>query len=170
MTNRTAYTYDLLLKTNLFLVEKEKRKGLITCFLMGVIGITFILMDSLSEDYYWLCAGGGFFAASLLRLLFILRLRKSKVSETVKKFIQENPGKTVDYQFEENAVIIRERSPQYQSDTCLSYSFIHKVQKIDDTTFYFISSNNRLYAVEDDRNMEAILVFLAEKVGICLEK
>ena len=124
MNNKTTYTYELLLKMNLFHTAKWRRNSSIYALLTGLLSIGLTIADFLLENFHTLYAGMFFLALSLVVIFALIKNRKSKLSEAVKKQIQENPNKTIEYQFGEDYITVNQTSAKVESNTRIDYSYI----------------------------------------------
>ena len=164
MNNKTTYTYELLLKMNLFHTAKWRRNSLIYALLTGLLSIGLTIADFLLENFHTLYAGMFFLALSLVVIFALIKNRKSKLSEAVKKQIQENPNITTEYQFGEDYITVNQTSAKIECNTRIDYSYILEAKKMDDTSFYFVTRNNLFYVVEDQQGTHKYFSFLLEKI------
>ncbi len=164
MNNKTTYTYELLLKMNLFHTAKWRRNSSIYALLTGLLSIGLIIADFLLENFHTLYAGMFFLALSLVVILALIKNRKSKLSEAVKKQIQENPNKTIEYQFEDDHIMVNQTSDNVQSNTRIEYSYISKVVKMDETSFYFVTKNPLFYVLYDEKGIAELFTYVNSKI------
>ena len=164
MNNQTTYTHDLLLKMNLIHTAKMRRNVLVYTLLTGTLSAMLIIADLLLENAHTLYAGMFFLPLALVSFFAVLKNRKVKISEAVNKQIQENPNKTMEYQFGEDYITVNQTSVKVQSNTCIEYSYIIEAKKMDDTSFYFVTRNNLFYVVEDQQGADEYFSFLLEKL------
>ncbi len=164
MKNKTTYTYELLLKMNLFHTARGRRNCLIYFFVMSTLSIGLIIADLLIENFHTLYVGMFFLALSLVMIFAVIGNRKEKIAETIKKQIQDNPNKVIEYYFDEDYITITQTSTYVQSEVRTAYSYIAKIAKIDETSFYFVTKNNLFYVLEDEQNIDQFLSYLCDKV------
>ena len=164
MNNKTTCTYELLLKMNLFHTAKWRRDSSIFALLTGLLSIGLIIADFLLENFHTIYAGMFFLALSLVVIFALIKNRKSKISEAVKKQIQETPNETIEYQFEDDYIMVNQTSDNVQSKTRIDYSCVSKVEKMDDTSFYFVTRKNLFYVVEDQQGTHEYFSFLHKKI------
>ena len=164
MNNKTTYTHELLLKMNLIHTAKWRRNSSIYALLTGLLSIGLTIADFLLENFHTLYAGIFFLALSLVVIFALIKNRKSKLSEAVKKQIQENPNKTIEYQFGEDYITVNQTSAKIECNTRIDYSYILEAKKMDDTSFYFVTRNNLFYVVEDQQGTHKYFSFLLEKI------
>lgn len=164
MNNKTTYTHDLLLKMNLLHTLKMRRTVLIYALLTGTLSAVLIIADLLLENFHTLYAGMFFLALSLLSFFAVIKNRKSKISEAVKKQIQENPNKTIEYQFEDDYIMVNQTSDNVQSNTRIEYSYISKAVKMDETSFYFVTKNPLFYVLYDEKGIAELFTYVNSKI------
>lgn len=164
MNNKTTYTYELLLKMNLFHTSKWRRNGSIYVLLTGLFGIGLIIADILLENFHTLYGGIFFLTLSLVVIFALIKNRKSKLSEAVKKQIRENPNKTMEYQFEDDYIIVNQTSDNVQSNTRIEYSYISQVVKMDETSFYFVTKNPLFYVLYDEKGIAELFTYINSKI------
>jgi len=164
MKNKTTYTHELLLKMNLFHTAKRRRNSLIYALLTVLLSIGLIVADFLFENLHTLYAGLFFLLLSLVVIISLIKNRKAKLSEAIKKQMEENPDKTIEYQFGEDYITINQTSAKVESNTRIEYSYIKEAIKMDDTSFYFVTRNNFFYVVEDQQGTHEYFSFLFEKI------
>ena len=165
MKNQTLYTYELLMKMNVAYIKKTLRNSRILSLIIfvGSVGLIVgcILDDALASMTMY--TGVFFLSLALTFMAIFMKNRKSKISEAVKKQLQENPNKTVEFQFEEDYLIINVMSDKVQSNTRIEYSYISQVEKIDDTSFYFFTKGNLIYVLEDEQGIDECFTYFCNK-------
>lgn len=166
MKNRTIISYELSLKMNIAHIRNARRKALTYALLTLTIGVGLIVgcivgncMDSMT-----MYVGVFFLPFSLISFCVFFINRKKKLQQAVKKSIDENPNKIIEYQFEEDCIIVNLSSDKVQSNTRIEYSYINKVEKIDDTSFYFVTKNNIFYVLEEKTNIDEYISYLYGKL------
>lgn len=163
MKNTTIYTYELLLKINLCNTAKFRRKGTVYALLTGMLAVGLIVSDLLIENFHTGYAGMLFLTCSLVTVVALIKNRRSKIAAAVQKQVQENPNKTVEYQFDENTVTAKQTSDKIQSETRIEYSYIATVIKTDERSFYFVTKNNLMYALYDENGIGELFSYLSSK-------
>ena len=164
MNNKTTYTHELLLKMNLIHTAKMRRNVLVYALLTGTLSVALIIADLLLENAHTCYAGMFFLSLALVSFFAVLKNRKVKISEAVNKQIQENPNKTMEYQFGEDYITVNQTSAKIEFNTRIDYSYILEAKKMDDTSFYFVTRNNLFYVVEDQQDTHKYFSFLLEKI------
>ena len=149
---------------NLIHTAKWRRNSSIYVLLTGLLSIGLTIADFLLENFHTLYAGVFFLALSLVVVFVLIKNRKSKLSEAVKKQIQENPNITTEYQFGEDYITVNQTSAKIECNTRIDYSYILEAKKMDDTSFYFVTRNNLFYVVEDQQGTHKYFSFLLKKI------
>ena len=171
MKNQTVYTYDLLFKAECFTNKKLKKKigeYLLLAGLMIAIPMAFIIRDMIFGNNEW-DSGTAYFAVFFFGFfcafaLLYLKTRKSGVSKNIKKQIETNPNRVLEYSFEQDCVVIDQKSQMVQSNVCISLSFIDQTIKIDDKTFCLITKSNVMYIVYDEDGIDGYLDYIKENI------
>ncbi len=166
MKNKTFYSYELLTKMNIKHTKKVRRNTLIYSLVTLVASVGLIIGCVLKDclDSMTMYVGVFFLAMSFISFCAFSANRKKKLQQAIKKSVDENPNKIMEYQFEENFITINQTSDKVQSNTRIEYSYINRVERIDDTSFYFVTKNNVFYVVEDEQNIDESILYLSEKL------
>ena len=88
------------------------------------------------------------------------------MQQAVKKSIEENQNKITEYQFEEDFITVNQTSEFVQSNSKIAYSYISKVEKMDDNSFYFATKGNLFYVLYDEQGIEKHFLFMCEKTKV----
>ena len=166
MENKTIYTYDLLLKMNLMSVAKSRQKisrAFIVCIIVSVVTLLLFIFN---KSYILMFLCGFYIAISLFFLVSLSTNRKKKLQQAVKKSIEENQNKITEYQFEEDCITVNQTSEFVQSNYKIAYSYISKVEKMDDNSFYFSTKGNLYYVLYDEQGIEKYFLFMCEKTKV----
>ncbi len=165
MKNVTTYTQELLLKMQLVYTAKRRKFYLIYIIITAALGIGLIVMDCLLENYNTMIGGAFFLVCSLAMTIVLMRIRKAKLAESSRKQIQENPNKRMEYQFEEDCIIVNQTSDNVQLNSCVQYSYIRKAVKMDEKSFYFITKNSLVYIVSEENGIEGLFTYMSSKIN-----
>ena len=170
MQNQTIYRYDALLKMNVAHAAKARKKCLLYALLTAALGITFVVVDLLSDSLFTAVAGVIFLTLSAASFSILFYGRKSKLAKAVAKQVQDNPNKVITYTFETDALRIHQTGDNMQSDTRLNYCYIATAQKIDDTLMYFVTKNNLFYLLCDAQGVDNYFSYLCEMAGLSIKR
>ncbi len=161
MKNTTNYTYDLLLKMYLIHTEKARHNALIRSAVMFVAGVGSFFVGFFNESLVSIVYIGVFFLGVSIMVLY--SNRKTKIQQAVRKSIQENPNKINVYQFEDDCVIVNQTSDNIKANFSIEYSYITKVVKMDDFSFYFITKNFMFYVLYDENGIAELFSYVSSK-------
>lgn len=165
MKNVTPYTQELLLKMQLVFTAKRRKFCLIFIIIAVAVGVGLIVMDCLLEDYNTMFGGVFFLVCSLAMTIVLMRISKASLAKWSRKQIQDNPNKRMEYQFEEDCIIVNQTSDNVQWNSFVQYSYISKVTKMDEKSFYFITKNSLVYIVSDENGIDEFLTYMNSKIN-----
>lgn len=157
MNNKTPYTYDLLLRVQLFQTAKLRRNTFVLVLIELFVGIALILGDVFSENAHTDTAGACFLLLAFVMFLVYRQYSKARLGKMLRKLTDENPDKVTEYQFEEEYMVINVESANVRSSTQVKYSYISQATMIDHSTCYFITKNNMFYILYDETGIEKYL-------------
>ena len=157
MNNKTPYTYDLLLRVQLFQTAKLRRNTFVLVLIELFVGIALILGDVFSENAHTDTAGACFLLLAFVMFLVNRQYGKARLGKMLRKLTDENPDKVTEYHFEEEYMVINVESANFRSTTQMKYSYISQATMVDHCTCYFITKNNMFYILYDETGIEKYL-------------
>ncbi len=167
MKNKTIYTCELLLKMNIKHTKKARRNALIYS-LVTLVASVGLIIGCVFEDCLnsvTMYVGGFFLSLSFVSFCAFFANRKKKLQQAVKKSVDENPNKIIEYQFEEDYIVVNQKSDKVLSDSRIMYSYINNVVKMDDTSFYFVTKNPIFYVIYDEKGIAELFSYMQSKIN-----
>ncbi|MBE6576821.1 MAG: hypothetical protein E7653_01620 [Ruminococcaceae bacterium] len=167
MNNKTTYSFELLLKLNLFISKNKKRRLALTAILEILLGIVFLAATYITQDIVdpvLVFFGIAFLATAFICITALVKSRKNAVSAQVSKQLQENSAISIEYEFDDEHISVDFHSEQVQTNSKIKYSYVSSVEKIDNKTCYFLAKNGTYYLIYDEQGIDGYFSHIAERI------
>lgn len=167
MNNKTDYTFDLLLKLELFATKRKKQKFFIEAIVSLLAAVLFLAATYFTNDSWdplFIVCGLMSFSIALISTFTLIKSRKNVIAQGIGKLIHDNPRKRIEYQFGEEYIQADVYSDQEQSSSKIKYSYVSEVKKIDDQTCFFITKGFKYYIIHDEYGIDGYFSYISEKI------